>query len=443
MMNIGWISRRSSLKAAAAAVALMMFAGFTPATANDDDRSYGRGHGRGEWVTAWGTSYQRTSTTTLTDATIRMIVRPTLGGDRIRIRIDNTFGGSDLQIGTASVGERIQGPLLAEDSIRVLTFDGSTSVTVPVGGVVYSDPVNLRVGAQQDLGVSLHVMGSITPSEDANGFTTNYYTEDAGGDQTRNESGETFTQTTVSRWFVKAVDVMPHEPASAIVALADSITDGTCTTVDANERWEDIVAQRFDFLNTANNGADKTGRGRKRQDDTYNRAIVNEGIAGNTVLTGETLTEFPPVDNPPGLERLERDVFSHSGVSHVVLFEGTNDIRREATADELIAGMKEIIRRVKAEGLEIIGTTIIPRHNRPPVEGNSGWNEEKTAIRNQVNAWIRHEADFDAVIDFDKIVRDPRNPDLLKPEFNCGDGIHPSPYGYYVMGKSVNLGIFK
>jgi lysophospholipase L1-like esterase len=165
--------------------------------------------------------------------------------------------------------------------------------------------------------------------------------------------------------------------------------------------------------------------------------VVNEGIGGNTV-TGANLN--PPAASPPGVERLDRDVLSHAGVSHVVLFMGTNDIQRQASADQVIGGMKDIISRVKAKGIKIVGVTIIPRHGPAGVE--NAWNDAKTKIRNQVNDWIRKGADFDSVIDFDKVVRSASDPDLLNVAYNCGDGVHPSPIGYFQMGKSVDLGLF-
>jgi lysophospholipase L1-like esterase len=129
-------------------------------------------------------------------------------------------------------------------------------------------------------------------------------------------------------------------------------------------------------------------------------------------------------------------------VSHVVLFMGTNDIRRGAPADQVVAGTKDIIARVKARGMKIIGATIVPRHTIVPGVRDTGWNDAKTKVRNQVNDWIRKGTDFDGVIDFDKVVRSASDPDLLNPAYNCGDGIHPSSIGYYQMGKSVDLGLF-
>jgi len=230
-------------------------------------------------------------------------------------------------------------------------------------------------------------------------------------------------------YWLKSIDVLSPRSTNAIVAFGDSITDGTCSTLDAHDRWEDWLAIRLDL---ASRGESSKEGGR--------RSIVNEGIGGNTI-TRDKLS--PPPDSTPGLERLDRDVLSRVGVSDVVLFMGTNDIRREASAAQVIAGMENIIQRVKAKGLRIYGVTIIPRHNVAPSGTNTGWNPAKTAIRNEVNQWIRTAAPFDGVLDFDKVVRQPANPDLLVPAFNCGDGIHPSPAGYYLMGKSVDLGLFE
>jgi lysophospholipase L1-like esterase len=177
---------------------------------------------------------------------------------------------------------------------------------------------------------------------------------------------------------------------TAIVAFGDSITDGTCTTLDAHDRWEDIVAQRLALR------------------DTVRHPVVNEGIGGNTV-TGNVR---PPPDSTPGTEQLDRDVLAHAGVSHAV-FMGTNDIRREASAEQVINGLKDIVARVKARGLKVIGVTIVPRHNVAPVAGNTGWDDAKTKVRNDVNAWIREGDAFDAIIDFDRVVRSATNSDLL------------------------------
>src|SRR5213596_2142457 len=384
-------------------------------------QAYGQEPNQG-WVTAWGASQQGLGEAKITNATVRMIARVTIPGDSIRIRLDNTFGTAPVTFGSVRVGPRIQGSAVAAGMNKPVTFDGKNSVMIPAGGSVRSDAVALHVDAQQDLAVSLFVSGpNVGPSQHGNAVVISYLTANDAGDQTSSEDGKPFTGKTTAMFWLKSIDVRTASPATAIVAFGDSITDGTCSTLDAHDRWEDVLAQRLALMGP------------------FSRSVVNEGIGGNTV-TGAHLV--PRANSPPGLERLERDVLSHSGVSHVVLFMGTNDIRRDVGAEELMAGMREISTRLKSKGIKVISATIIPRHNVAPVPDNTGWNDAKTKIRNQVNDWIRTKAGFDGVLDFDKIVRSPANADLINPAYNCGDGIHPSPIGYFQMGKSVDLRLF-
>jgi lysophospholipase L1-like esterase len=383
------------------------------------------------WVTAFGTSQQpNIPPITIDNATIRMVARVSIPSEAIRIRLDNTFSQTPVTIGSAHAGPRVQGARLAEGYNRQVTFNGSAQVVIPAGGSVVSDPIDLKVLARQDIGVSLYLPGrNVNPSQHASAVVTSWVSASGSGDVGADVTPAPFTATTTSMLLLKSIDVLSSTSRGAIVAFGDSITDGTCTTLDAHNRWEDWVSVRLDTLDN--------GKARGSLND---KAMVNEGIGGNT-LTRTGLQ--PPPDSTPGLERLDRDVLSHSSVTHVVLFMGTNDIRREASASQVINAMKEIIQRVRARGLTIYGATIIPRHNVAPSGTNTGWNPAKTAIRNQVNQWIRTSGEFDGVLDFDRVVRDPKNPDLIYPPFNCGDGIHPSPAGYYEMGKSVDLDLFK
>ena len=381
------------------------------------------------WITAWGTSQQALGTTAVTNATVRMIARVTIPGEAVRVRVDNTFGTAPLVIGHAYVGQRIQGAALAAGSNRQVVFNKSASTTVPPGGSVTSDAVPMHVLGQQDLAVSLYVPGAnVRPSQHTGAQVTSYVTANGSGDVAAEETATPFAGTTTSTFWLKAIDVSSSASTGSIVAFGDSITDGTCSTIDAHDRWEDLFAVRL--------ALDAAGRGR----EGAHKAVVNEGIGGNTV-SRENLQ--PPADSPPGRERLERDVLTHHGVTHVILFMGTNDVRREAPATQVIAGLQDVISRVKARGLKIVGVTMIPRHNRPAAENNTGWNAAKTQVRTEVNQWIRTRAPFDAVIDFDKAVQDSKNGDLIYPPFNCGDGIHPSPRVYYEMGRSVRLDFFK
>jgi lysophospholipase L1-like esterase len=210
------------------------------------------------------------------------------------------------------------------------------------------------------------------------------------------------------------------------VAFGDSITDGRCSTnegdnviPDRYQRWTDVLAARLATLPAGEI-----------------KGIVNEGIAGNRIA--------PPGGNgPAGLVRLERDVLDRAGVTHVIFFEGTNDIAGGATADQVIASMQQVVDRVRAKGLSIIGVTIIPR-GRP--ENMMGWNSDMEKHRLAVNTWIRTQAKFDAVIDLDPLMKGGpvyAGSESLKPEFNCGDYTHPNPAGYKAMGEAIDLRLFR
>ena len=374
------------------------------------------------WITAWSTSQQALGDTKLSDTTVRLMARVTASGDAARIRLDNTFGTAPLVVGGASIGVPMRGALLAPGSNRPISFSGSPEVTIPPGGSVWSDPVAMPVLAHQDLAISLYVPDTdVQPSQHNGARVTSYLTIDGAGDHTGDESADLFTNTATSMFWLKSIDVLGASSTGTIVAFGDSITDGSCSTTDGHDRWEDWLAVRLHLDSR----------------DGSQAAVINEGIGGNTVTAVQ-----PAPSSTPGVERLDRDVLSHSGVTHVVLFMGTNDIRRDASAVQVIAGMEEIIERVHANGLKIIGATIIPRHDRAPTENNTGWTPDKTAIRREVNEWIRAEAAFDGVLDFDAVVRDPQQPDLIHSPFNC-DGTHPNPLGYYAMGTSVELEMFQ
>ena len=381
----------------------------------------------GRWRTAWATSQQTAGTMEIRNTTVRLIARTSIAGDAVRIRLDNAYGKTPLRVGAAHVCLRARGAALAAGSSRPILFAGASSVTVPPGGSVRSDPVPLRVMPLQDLAVSFYIPDATSePSQHTNAVVTSYVAAANAGDLSRAESAEAFKEPITSMPWLKAIDVLSSSATGAIVMFGDSITDGTCATVDAHDRWGDWLAVRLALDD------DRHG-GRNAQ-----KAVVNEGIGGNTV-TREGLQ--PPPDSTPGIERLDRDVLSHEGITDVVLFMGTNDIRRGAPAAQVIAGLSQIAERIKTRGLRVFAATIIPRHNVPPMGTNTGWNDAKTTIRREVNQWIRTRARLDGVLDFDAVVRDRDDADLIAAAFNC-DGIHPTPRGYYEMGKSIALDLF-
>jgi lysophospholipase L1-like esterase len=377
-----------------------------------------------KWVVAWSTSQETVASTTIANRTIRMVARVAIGGTGVRIRLDNAFSTAPVTIGSAYIGRQLtkrsgdqasHGATLVAGSNTRVFFDGASSVVIPPGGSVRSDPVTMSVIAREDIAVSLYIPDAAAhPAAHTSAQVQSFMTANGAGDTAAAEAKTAFTSATTSMFWLKAIDTLTPSSPGAIVAFGDSITDGTCSTLEGRDRWEDWLSTRLDsaYGNLA-------------------RAVVDEGIGGNTLT---------PLRSNPGTDRLERDVLSHAGVSDVILFLGTNDVSRGATAAQVIAAMQDMIGRVRARGLRIVGATIIPRADVPPA---GSWNAAKTQTRRDVNAWIRTSGAFDGVIDFDAAVRDAAATDRLSRPFNCADEIHPTPRGYYAMARAIDLTLFR
>jgi lysophospholipase L1-like esterase len=380
------------------------------------------------WVTTWSTSVVSSDQpATFSNQTIRNIVHTTVGGSALRLRLSNTFGTRAVRFEAVFVGVRKDGAALVNGSNRAVTFGGSTMIVIPEGAEALSDPVALEVGPQQDLAISI-VSGAETGPATVHGaaFQTNYVS--GPGNFASAEGAAAFTTTNGSWYFLAAVDVLAtRDVKGAIVALGDSITDGASARPDKNERWTDVLEKR---LLASHNQV----------------AVLNAGIGGNRVLTSS------PCWGANALARLGRDVLSQAGINAVVLFEGTNDIgqpdtppgnigpclsRTPVTADEIIAGYKQIIARSHARGLKIFGATILP------YQGFPAWTTQGEAKRVAVNQWVRTSGAFDGVIDFDAALRDRTNPARMAAEYDSGDHLHPGTAGHEVMGNTVDLKLFQ
>ena len=249
----------------------------------------------GNWVTGWATSQQALGMTAVSNATVRMIARVTIPGDAVRIRLDNTYGTVPVRMGKVHVGWRRSGATIFPGSNRPVLFSGAAEVTVPAGGSVVSDSVALKVRAGQDLAVSLYIPeADVRPSQHANSVVTSFLTANNGGDAAADESPQAFTRTTTAGLWLKAIDVLSPTARGAIVTFGDSITEGSCATVDGYNRWPDWLALRLEL-------------------DGRRMAVVNEGIGGNTILAKHP--DPIPSAGMPGIERLDRDVLSHAGVT--------------------------------------------------------------------------------------------------------------------------------
>jgi lysophospholipase L1-like esterase len=378
------------------------------------------------WTGAWGTApagpAPEASLQTFSDQTVRLIVHTSIGGNRVRIRLSNEFGATPLTIGAARIGLRAGGSDVAAGTDRALTFGGRAFVTIPPGAPAVSDPVELNVPPLSDLAVSLYLPGTVQATTVHQlALQTNYVS--LPGNFTA--AATLPVQRTIQVWpFLTAVDVDSSGPA--IVTLGDSITDGTRSTPDTNNRWPDWLARRL-----------QTERDQVRGLNAR-LGVVNRGISGNRLLS-----------NSPNIlagrsaqERFDRDVLATSSVRYLVVLIGINDIGNSSatnpvSAEDLIAGYRQLIARAHAKGISVIGATLTP------FEGASYYSPEKETVRQAVNNWIRNNDEFDAVIDFDRATRDPLRPTRFLPAYDSGDHLHPNDLGYQAMGNAVPLTLFR
>jgi lysophospholipase L1-like esterase len=376
------------------------------------------------WIASWGASVAFPIGPQLNDQTLRQIVRLSAGGKQVRVRFSNETGRFPLVIGAAHVAKPASdAPVGTTDAAtdRTLTFGGLGGITVRPGGAALSDPVDMDVAPLSTLAISLFVSRSGPAVIHPDGVAT---TDISGeGDFT---AAAAIPSPKTSRWrfFLNEVDVNASSQPAVVVALGDSITDGSHSKVDANHRWPDRLAERL----AARPGAEPVG-------------VVNAGIGGNRILHDHRMF------GPKALARLDRDVLSVPGLRWVVLMEGINDIgdstsangpEQNVSAEAIIAGMKQIIARVHQHGAKIYGATLTP------YEGARGFYQpEGEAKREAVNAWIRRGGSFDAVIDFDAAVRNPDHPTQIRSDYDAGDHLHPNDAGYRAMGDVLDLKLFE
>lgn len=436
-------SRRNLLLAgvlAAATIALPV----SPASAQTD-----RNWSAEQWVGTWGTGTAGpplpAALQTFTNQTVRLIVHTSIGGTQVRIRVSNERGSTPLVIGAAHVALRQSGADIVTGSDRVLTFSGMTSVTIPAGAPALSDPVELDVPALADLAVSMHLPGTVQATTiHGSAFQTNYVS--LPGNFT--DAAVLPTQRTITSWpFLTELDVQAPGRAGAIVTLGDSITDGSNTTLNANRRWTDVLAQRLittrgPFLASNNGKVDKAQLQAARNGVL---GVVNRGIGGNRLLRDPGTQ---PLFGQAALARFDRDVLATAGVEYLVVLIGINDIGHpgtsapgepEVTAGQLIAGYRQLIARAHIKGITVYGATMTP------FEGTvfpGYFTQAREQIRQAVNNWTRSSDEFDAVIDFDRAVRDPSHPTRMLPAYDAGDHLHPNDLGMTAMGNAIPLELF-
>jgi len=374
------------------------------------------------WVGTWGNALHQPapgfpglSNSGFHNQTLRQIVHISVGGPRVRVRL-SAFASGGVTIGAAHVALHDTGSGIVSGSDRTLTFNAGRSITIPPGGLVVSDPVDLNVPAQSDLAVSIFVLGDTGPATwHFDGRQISFISPP--GDFTASDVLPV-SSTTRARFWLAGVEVLAPRQTGAIAAIGTSFTDGSRSTVNANHRWPDYLAQRL----LAQYPMSRFG----------NQAlgVLNEGIPGNRLLHDGL--------GPSGLARFDRDVLDQPGVTHVIVELGSADTffftnpAEEVSADEIIQGHKQLIQRAHAKGLKIFGCTWSPGGFLDPVEGK----------RQALNAWIRTSGEYDAVIDFDLVLRDPNAPSKINAVYDSGDHGHPNDLGDLALANAIDLRLF-
>ncbi len=362
----------------------------------------------------------------LANSTVRQTIHTSVGGQHMRLRFSNAFGGVDLPITSVSVALPLNGQAgvsaIQAGTTQPVTFDGRSTVDIPVGAQAVSDPLTFDLAPESNLTVTIYL---------ADGQASNDITSHPGSRTTSYllagnhvADSDLPSATPVDHWyFLSGLEVWSNSTTAGVAMLGDSLTDGRGSTTNMNNRWPDQLLQRL-----------------QSHPDTADVAVLNQAAGGNRVLHDGL--------GPNGLARLDRDVLAQSGIQWLTVFEGVNDIgtagatelAQKQVAADLIAAYDQIVTRAHAKGIRVYGATITP------FGGNTGYDDAqglREAARQTVNDWIRTSHRFDAVIDFDLAARDPQNPRQILPAFDVGDHLHLNPTGYQALADAVPAGLFR
>ncbi|MFI1885352.1 SGNH/GDSL hydrolase family protein [Streptomyces jumonjinensis] len=403
------------------------------AGAGDADRDRDRDEDRGHtgWTSAWGSALHSAvppppwagpnwSMEGFSDQSLRQTVRVTAAGTNLRVRLSNRYGRQPLQIARATVAKTAEGAAVRAGTLRELRFAGRAGTVVPTGAERLSDAAALTVRPLEKLTLTLYFAAGTGPATfHLEGFATSYR---ASGDRAGDASGAAFGQeTTQSLYFLSGVEVAGARTEGSVVAFGDSITDGYASTPGADRRYPDRLSERL------------LADGRRL-------GVVNAGISGNMLLTDSRCF------GEKGLTRFRPEVLDRAGVRTAVVLIGINDIgggglpdvscavRPVVGAEQIIAGHRELIRSVRQRGVTVVGATMTPFKNYQPY-----YTPEKEEVRDAVNHWIRTSGAYDAVVDLDRALADPRpgHGDELAPAYDFGDGIHPNDAGMKALAEAV------
>lgn len=407
-----------------------------------------------DWYTVWGRAVHHNDHQvaagiafypTVEDQTLRMIVRPTHSGSKVRLHFSNYNSPDPITLDEVWIGQRQSGPVLTPGTNTQITFAGNASVSIDPGAVILSDPIEFEVVAFEELAVSIYVSQAATIRDhDGEIYVTNFIT--AGNAAADEAASGSFTDEIAYTGWLFALDVFTDECTGTIVAFGDSITDGTSSTVGTYATYPDMLAVRLQAA------AQDTGA-------SGYKSVVNMGIGGNTVSSVDEMI------GASGELRIGRDALNLTNVTHVMVLLGTNDLHNiyvengivthpafgtgigtPEDADDVIPALENIINAAHDQGVAAIGMTLLPRTWVPLLLWDGLYEfdaVEREAQRQTINDWILEDADYDAVIDASAFMVDPGTGTTMLPAYDCGDGLHPNDVGYAHMAESIDLSVFE
>jgi len=374
------------------------------------------------WVGTWSTAPQLVEPHNmppepgLTENTLRQTVRVSIGGGVVRLRFSNAFSKSPVELKSVAIAQSLEGSSVDVSTQKTLKFNNNPGIIMAPGGEAFSDPVKFNLKPGSRLAVTIH-FGKTSP--DVTGHPGSRTTSFILSGNNISSSGFAGAVKTDHWYVIQGIDVQGNKNSKTIAVLGNSITDGRGSGTNKQNRWTDILSARL-----------------LENPDTKNTGVLNLGIGGNCVVRGGL--------GPTALERFDRDILSQSNVRWLIILEGINDIGSAKTqveadkiAAELIAAYDEMINKAHAKGILVYGATMLP------FAGSFYDTPYRQTARDAVNEWIRNSRRFDAVIDFDKIMRNPENVKTILTDMHDGDFLHPNQAGYRRMGENVNLGLFK
>jgi len=375
------------------------------------------------WVGTWGTGLQAVEARNMPPApglsnnTLRQVVCVSIGGKRLRLKFSNQFGTTPVTIKAVQIAVSTGGSGIDQYTAKTLEFNGSQEVTMDPGTEIACDPVAFDLKPRMEVAITIsYGETSATMTGHPGSFTTSYL---VAGEQVA-QNADFKDAVKIQHWYtIKGIDVEASKSAGTVAIFGDSITDGNGSGTNKQDRWPDILEMAL-----------------LKSPATKRVGVLNMGIGGNCVLTAGY--------GPAGLDRFDREVIQQSGVRWLVIFEGINDLgsTRDSTravevANNLIAAYDKMIIKAHAQGIKVYGATITP------IKRSFYYAGYRDVTRNAVNNWIRTSGHFDAVIDFDKAIRNPNDEASILPANQSGDYLHPSELGYRVMGGTVDLSLFK